>query len=162
MISGMNVSDAWPFHFHTSMTNPLYSQVLFNLLVTNNWDECELGFEAVTEAKWVRWFFLLFHLIAVVLVNNLVVAFVIEAFLEQLTLSKSQGDDDALRHGTVILNGGHVVLKTTAFKGMGLMSARPYRVRLRHAASDITGSKEVYQDLEESLTKLLSQPISQT
>ena len=35
--------------------------VLFNLLVVNNWTECEIGFEAVTEAKWVRYFFFTFH-----------------------------------------------------------------------------------------------------
>lgn len=40
-------------------------------------EECEIGFEATTEAKWCRWFFLCFHVIGVILVNNLVTAFVI-------------------------------------------------------------------------------------
>jgi hypothetical protein len=130
------------------------------LLVTNNWDECEIGFEAVTEAKWVRWFFLFFHLTAVVLVNNLVVAFVIEAFLEQLYLSNNQQKEEAERYGETILNGGHVVLKTAIFGSKEATFTGPYRVRLRYAGGDITGSKRDHQDLEENLTKLLSLPVS--
>ncbi len=130
------------------------------MLVTNNWDECEVGFEAVTEGKWVRWFFLFFHLIAVVLVNNLVVAFVIEAFLEQLAISKNQQKEEAERYGEVILNGGHIVLKTAIFGSKVGSFTGPYRVRLRYAGGDITGSKQDHQDLEENLTKLLSQPVS--
>lgn len=145
----------------SQFTYSIFKKVLFNLLVTNNWDECELGFEAVTEEKWVRWFFLSFHLLGVILVNNLVVAFVIEAFLEQLSLSKTQGDDEVPGDGKVITNGGHVVLKAT-FKGKQDTIADNYRVRLRYAASDITGSKQDHEDLEGNLTKLLSQSISQS
>lgn len=129
--------------------------------MTNNWNECEIGFEAVTGGKWVRWFFILFHLIAVVLVNNLVVAFVIDAFLEQLALSKTQGDKGTPGDVEVILNGGHAVLNAAAFKDEKDSFTGPYRVRLRHALSDITGSKQDHQDLEGNLTKLLSHPISQ-
>ena len=58
--------------------------VLFNLLVINNWTECEVGFEAVTGGKWVRFFFLGFHFLGVILVNNLVIAFIINEFFQQL------------------------------------------------------------------------------
>jgi hypothetical protein len=60
--------------------------VLFNLLVINNWTECEVGYEAVTQSKWVRLYFLGFHILGVVLVNNLVTAFIITSFLQQLAI----------------------------------------------------------------------------
>ena len=57
--------------------------VLFNLLVVNNWTECQSGFEAVTQNRYNRLFFILFHICGVVLVNNLVLAFIINAFIKQ-------------------------------------------------------------------------------
>jgi two pore calcium channel protein len=57
--------------------------VLFNLLVVNNWTECQSGFEAVTQNRYNRLFFIAFHICGVVLVNNLVLAFIINAFIKQ-------------------------------------------------------------------------------
>lgn len=130
------------------------------MLVVNNWNECEIGFEAVTEGKWVRWFFLSFHLIAVILVNNLVVAFVIEAFLEQLALSKKRGNGEPLRKGAVLLSGVDTAFDATGIKGNEAILSRFYRVRLRSSSNDLSGGKRGDQDLEERLTKLLSQPVS--
>lgn len=61
--------------------------VLFNLLVVNNWTECEIGYEYVTGGKCVRFFFFAFHVVGVVVINNVVIAFIINAFFQQLKVS---------------------------------------------------------------------------
>jgi hypothetical protein len=78
--------------------------VLFNLLVINNWTECEVGFEAVSERKWVRWYFFTFHFFGVILVDNLVVAFFINAYLQQKEILAKRKDEltvegEAIIHG---------------------------------------------------------------
>lgn len=82
LIVGTDFSDNeyWANNF-----NDMFSgmNVLFNLLVVNNWTECADGFEAVTKTKWTRLFFLFFHVFGVILVNNIVLAVVINAFMDQ-------------------------------------------------------------------------------
>jgi len=56
--------------------------VLFSLLVTDC-AEFSDGYEAVTESKWTRLFFLSFYVVGVVFVNNVVIAVVISHFIEQ-------------------------------------------------------------------------------
>jgi hypothetical protein len=77
--------------------------VLFNLLVVNNWTECEIGFEYVTGGKWVRFFFFFFHLLGVVVINNVVIAFIINAFFQQLkTVADRHGWEEELADEAVI------------------------------------------------------------
>jgi two pore calcium channel protein len=57
--------------------------VLFNLLVVNNWPEQADGLLAVTQSKASRLFFLAFHIIAVILINNIVIAFIIDSFMSE-------------------------------------------------------------------------------
>lgn len=76
--------------------------VLFNLLVVNNWTQCEIGYEATTKSKWVRLYFLAFHIIGVILVNNLVIAFIINAFLQQLAISKERVGEEVVEGEAVI------------------------------------------------------------
>jgi hypothetical protein len=57
---------------HRSRMNSVYC---FRCVLGNNWTGCEVGYEAVTQSKWVRLYFLGF-----VLVNNLVIAFIITSF----------------------------------------------------------------------------------
>ena len=93
--------------------NDMFSamNVLFNLLVINNWTQCEAGFEAVTGTKWVRLFFLSFHLFGVILVNNLVVAFIISSFLEQLPIvTQRAAEDEVLEGGEAVLRGRWAIL----------------------------------------------------
>ena len=52
---------------------------LFELLVVNNWHVLMNGFVLVTNAYY-RWYFISFWTIAVVVILNLVIAFVLEAF----------------------------------------------------------------------------------
>jgi hypothetical protein len=66
------------------------------LLVVNNWTECEIGFEATSRTKWVRLYFLFFHVLAVILVNNGVIAFIISQFLTQMAIFKESTDAEFL------------------------------------------------------------------
>ena len=69
---------------------------LFNLLVVNNWIILAAGLEEVTGHKWwTRLFFFAFHIIGVVVVNNIVVAFVIDSFMDEMaTAGKKAGSDE--------------------------------------------------------------------
>lgn len=62
--------------------------VCFNLLVINNWNEMESGIVAVSQSKFPRLYFLGFYFFGVILVNNLVVALVIQYFIEEFETSK--------------------------------------------------------------------------
>ena len=57
--------------------------VLFNLLVVNNWTTQADGILAVTQNKLSRFYFLGFHLLGVVLVCNVVTAFIIDSFMDE-------------------------------------------------------------------------------
>jgi Ion transport protein len=85
-------NDYWGNNFNDMLSA---MNVLFNLLVINNWTECEIGFEAVTQGKWVRWYFICFHVLGVILVNNLVIAFVINNFMQQFSHLKEVQQSEA-------------------------------------------------------------------
>lgn len=75
--------------------------VLFNLLVVNNWTECAVGFEAVTQTRLSRLFFLIFHIIGVIGVSNVVIAVIVNSFIEQWDiqqerLSREEVDSEAV------------------------------------------------------------------
>ena len=96
-------NDYWANNFNDMMSG---MNVLFNLLVVNNWTECEIGFEAVTGGKWVRFFFLGFHVLGVILVNNLVIAFIINEFFQQLATVNSLTGVEEVK-GEAIIKGEH-------------------------------------------------------
>ncbi|GLE00930.1 hypothetical protein PINS_up009727 [Pythium insidiosum] len=56
---------------------------LFEVLLVNNWNVIMEGVEAVT-SRWSRIYFISFYFVAVIIVFNLVVAFVVEAYIEQV------------------------------------------------------------------------------
>lgn len=56
---------------------------LFELMVVNNWTITCDGFVAASESKLTRVFFVLFHIVCVVIINNLVISFVVEAFMTE-------------------------------------------------------------------------------
>jgi hypothetical protein len=110
-------------------------------LVVNNWFVCEVGFEAATQTKWVRLFFLSFHVLGVILVNNLVIAVIINKFLQKFATLRDEhkdvvevvGEGQAVRigHGRAVFDASKVTGTPTSLKG-------DYIARLRHAHSDIT------------------------
>lgn len=73
--------------------------VCFNLLVINNWNEMESGIVAVSQSKLPRLFFLGFYFLGVILVNNLVVALVIQYFIEEFESSQESKTDHMLLKG---------------------------------------------------------------
>lgn len=72
-------------HYWANNFNDMFGamNVLFNLLVINNWNECSSGFHAVFQSRWPRYFFLSFYFFGVILANNLVIAFIINAFMKE-------------------------------------------------------------------------------
>lgn len=127
-------NDYWANNFN----DPISAfNVLFNLLVVNNWTECEIGFEVVTKAKWVRFFFFAFHFWGVILVNNLVIAFFINAFLQQgeiLNRRKTQ----LTVEGEAIIHGREASFDASEVTGTrtNLTGAFIARIRTNHAEED--------------------------
>jgi len=64
--------------------------VCFDLLVINNWTIMSDGIVAVTGSKYSRFFFVVFHILGVIIVNNVVVAFVINSFITEWQQENSQ------------------------------------------------------------------------
>nr|XP_010924552.1 two pore calcium channel protein 1 isoform X4 [Elaeis guineensis] len=73
---------------------------LFNLLVMGNWQVWMQSYRDLTGTSWTLVYFISFYLITVLLLLNLVVAFVLEAFFAEMeleTTSGSEEDKDASR-----------------------------------------------------------------
>ena len=62
--------------------------VLFELLVVNQWHIITDGFVLASGSKAVRLYFILYHLISVILILNIFTAFVLEAFLLEYSYTK--------------------------------------------------------------------------
>uniref|UniRef100_A0A8C2E4I5 Two pore calcium channel protein 1-like n=1 Tax=Cyprinus carpio TaxID=7962 RepID=A0A8C2E4I5_CYPCA len=62
--------------------------VLLELTVVNQWHVLTSGFTAVTHVS-ARIFFVLFHIVVVIIIINIFVAFILEAFLVEYTFDKS-------------------------------------------------------------------------
>jgi len=63
--------------------------VLFNLLVVNNWTEMADGIQAVSGST-SKLFFLAFHILVVIIVNNCVIALIIDSFLDEWEYQKKK------------------------------------------------------------------------
>jgi hypothetical protein len=68
---------------------------LFTLMVVNNWPILMEGCVAGTGTLWARAFFVVFYIVTVVLVLNVLVAFIIESFQLQQARSRSVESDPA-------------------------------------------------------------------
>ncbi|KAI3928183.1 hypothetical protein MKW98_023784 [Papaver atlanticum] len=62
---------------------------LFNLLVMGNWQVWMQGYKELTGTSWSLLYFISFYLVTVLLLLNLVVAFVLEAFFAEGDMEKS-------------------------------------------------------------------------
>jgi two pore calcium channel protein len=143
-------NDYWANNFNDMMSG---MNVLFNLLVINNWTNCEIGFEAVTGGKWVRLYFLAFYIFGVILIDNLVIAFIINAFFQQLaTLQTRLGSEvvegEAIIHG----EGAHFDASKITGTDTGITGGYIARIRARHADVEI--------DEREGLRRLFTQQSS--
>ncbi|OMO99562.1 hypothetical protein CCACVL1_03733, partial [Corchorus capsularis] len=68
---------------------------LFNLLVMGNWQAWMQSYKVLTGTSWTLIYFISFYLITVLLLLNLVVAFVLEAFFAEMDLEAPEnGEED--------------------------------------------------------------------
>ncbi|KAI5652642.1 hypothetical protein M9H77_29829 [Catharanthus roseus] len=67
---------------------------LFNLLVMGNWQVWMQSYKDLTGSPWTYVYFISFYIITVLLLLNLVVAFVLEAFFAELELEESEKCED--------------------------------------------------------------------
>ncbi|KAL7102235.1 hypothetical protein ACP275_08G106500 [Erythranthe tilingii] len=65
---------------------------LFNLLVMGNWQAWMQSYKLLTGTAWSYAYFISFYLITIVLLLNLVVAFVLEAFFAEMDLETDSGE----------------------------------------------------------------------
>ncbi|KAJ0113081.1 hypothetical protein Patl1_02249 [Pistacia atlantica] len=65
---------------------------LFNLLVMNNWQDWMQSYKELTGTSWTLLYFISFYLINVVLLLNLIVAFILEAFFAELECEEDDKD----------------------------------------------------------------------
>ena len=104
--------------------------VLFNLLVVNNWTECQNGFEAVTQKRYNRLYFIFFHIVGVVLVNNLVLAFIINAFIKQWDYRQEQLKTTIIR-GEAVIVGRHAIFDARQVTGTTTELTGQYTAKIR-------------------------------
>ncbi|XVE66198.1 hypothetical protein DITRI_Ditri08aG0061300 [Diplodiscus trichospermus] len=67
---------------------------LFNLLVMGNWQVWMQSYKEITGTSWTLAYFISFYLVTVLLLLNLVVAFVLEAFFAEMDLESSGNSED--------------------------------------------------------------------
>jgi len=123
-------SDYWANNFNDLLGG---MNVLFNLLVINNWTECEAGFEAVTQSKWTRLFFLAFHIAGVIMVNNVVIAIVINQFIDQWD-KQHEYNSLANVEGEAIIVGRHAIFNAREITGTKTGATGDYVARVRRTS----------------------------
>nr|XP_023897245.1 two pore calcium channel protein 1-like [Quercus suber]XP_023897246.1 two pore calcium channel protein 1-like [Quercus suber] len=67
---------------------------LFNLLVMGNWQAWMQSYKELTGTAWSLTYFVSFYLITVLLLLNLIVAFVLEAFFAEMDLESSENFEE--------------------------------------------------------------------
>lgn len=126
----------WANNFNDMMSGV---NVLFNLLVVNNWTECEIGFEYVTGSKMVRLYFFFFNLIGVIVISNVVTSFIINAYMQQMdTIAKRLGYEEKIGNEALI-KGAQGTFDATTVTGTatGLRSIYIARIKPRHMDVEI-------------------------
>ena len=113
---------------------------------------CEVGFEAATDAKWVRLYFLSFHILGVILVNNLVIAFVISNFLTQFAIMKENAGPEIVE-GEAIIHDRRAMFNAAQITGTKTSLTGAYIARIRHTTSEISGSNHHQSRLRQLFTQ---------
>ncbi|GER42417.1 two pore calcium channel protein 1 [Striga asiatica] len=72
---------------------------LFNLLVMGNWQAWMQSYKDLTGTVWTYAYFVSFYLITVLLLLNLVVAFVLEAFFAEMDLESCESGNGEVKEG---------------------------------------------------------------
>ncbi|XP_052178154.1 two pore calcium channel protein 1A isoform X2 [Diospyros lotus] len=72
---------------------------LFNLLVMGNWQVWMQSYKELTGTSWTYAYFISFYLVTVLLLFNLVIAFVLEAFFSEIDLENSETSEGTEKEG---------------------------------------------------------------
>ncbi|XP_043689271.1 two pore calcium channel protein 1B [Telopea speciosissima] len=95
--TGLYENDYLLFNFNDYPTGMV---TLFNLLVMNDWQVWMEGYKELTGTSWTLTYFISFYLITVMLLLNLVVAFVLEAFFAEMELeTRNESEQDGKEAG---------------------------------------------------------------
>jgi two pore calcium channel protein len=138
-------NDYWANNFNDMISS---LNVLFNLLVVNNWTECADGFEAVTQSKCTRLFFLAFHIFGVIVVNNVVIAFIVNSFIAQWDIQHEQVATEEVEGGAVI-EGRQALFDATHITGTSTYLTGKYLVRV----GQVGGTENQHEVLKDLFTK---------
>mmetsp|Transcript_2156 Transcript_2156/g.5063 ORF Transcript_2156/g.5063 Transcript_2156/m.5063 type:complete len:802 (-) Transcript_2156:128-2533(-) len=108
-------NEYWANNFNDMISG---MNVLFNMLVVNNWTNQAAGLEYATGTKLpVRLFFFSFHLLGVTGIGNVITSFIINAFFQQMsTIEQRQGPDEKVEGGTVI-RGSRAIFDSSMITG---------------------------------------------
>lgn len=120
-------NEYWANNFNDMLSS---INVIFNLLVVNNWTECQGGFEAVAQTRWNRLYFFFFYVIGVILANNLVLAFIINAFINQWDFRKEEVENSAA--GEALVLGRKVMFDASEVTGTSTDVDGIYSAKLRN------------------------------
>ena len=134
--------------------NDMFSgmNVLFNLLVVNNWTECEVGFEYTSDQKWiVRCFFFSYHVVAVIGISNVITSFIINAFFQQMKIFEQRKGGNETIDDEAIIIGSEVVFDTAVITGTETGVKNKYIVRIRPRHLDVESDERAA--LRELFTK---------
>ena len=85
-------SEFYSHRYCSSNFNDLFSSyvTLFELLIVNQWHVITEGFVLVS-SPWAKLYFISFHVVCVIVILNIFIAFVLEAFILEYGLLKSKG-----------------------------------------------------------------------
>lgn len=127
-------NDYWANNF-----NDMFSgvNVLFNLLVVNNWTQFESGLEYTSGSKRVRFFFFFFHLFGVIVISNVVTSFIINAYFQQMeTIVQRLGWEEDV-DGEALIKGQHGVFDATTVTGTKTGTSSVYIARISPRHMDV-------------------------
>jgi len=129
--------------------------VLFNLLVVNNWTTQADGILAVTGTKLSRFYFLGFHLVGVILVANVVTAFIIDSFMDEWKEAK-QGGSKSHDTGDAMIDEKRALFDAQNVTGTRTNLQGKYVARIHAANPDHLLSMRMGDELKKLFTKTSS------
>jgi len=115
LLEGTDFADSeyWGNSFNDMMSS---YNVLYNLLIVNNWTTEADGLLAVTGTKISRWYFITFHLFAVLVIFNIVVAIVLDSFIEEYQ-NNPNNKAKSIETDEAVIGGGQAVFDASSITG---------------------------------------------
>jgi hypothetical protein len=107
-------NDWWTNNFNDM---PSGMVTLFELLVVNNWTITCQGIKDASGNKWVRSYFVSFHIIGVIIINSIVVAFVVDTFVNEWNTNREKKERMLLSNGVVVSEEGKATFNASEITG---------------------------------------------